>query len=195
MPPVRGTSLYKEDSMQFGAMNRSVFLNNSHRFNGDPDYGIIVRKFRAGTITKEDIQKINTRFVTNAGVKLPLIPHIQCACYQNDERNSFSNTVFVKHLEATHKKSSEILSEYPTHTCIIKSNMQHRLKSLGPISLSMHNRIVNECGDADIKNSKDKFVDPALKFFHGVPLMMNTNERIDQQLANGTSCIGLYIKV
>ena len=73
--------------------------------------------------------------------------------------------------------------------------MRCKLKRLGPISLSMKNRNLDECGNADITNSQNKFVDPALKFFHGVPLMMNTNERIDEQLANGTFCIGLYIKL
>ena len=59
----------------------------------------------------------------------------------------------MKHLEATHKKSSDISSECPAHNCIIKANMRHKLKRLGPISLSMQNRILDECGDADITNS------------------------------------------
>ena len=94
--------------MQFGAMNRAIFLNKSHQFNDDTDYGIILRKFRAGPITKEDVQKNNTRYVINDGVKLPPIPYIRYTCYQSDKRNSFNNTVVRKHLEATHNKSSEI---------------------------------------------------------------------------------------
>ena len=38
-------------------------------------------------------------------------------------------------------------------------------------------------------------MDPAFKFFHNVPLMMNTNARIEEELANGTTCRGLYIKL
>ena len=63
------------------------------------------------------------------------------------------------------------------------------------INSVMYNRLLDECGDADIINSKRSFVDVALKFFYNVPLMMNTNERIDEKLANGTPCRGLYIKL
>ena len=70
IPPCQGVPIYQGDSMQFGALNRAVFLNKSHRFNDDPDFGKIIRKFRAGTITKEDVQKINTQYVTNDGIKL-----------------------------------------------------------------------------------------------------------------------------
>ena len=57
----------------------------------------------------------------------------------------------------------------------------------------MYNMILDECGDSDVVNSKGAFVDPALKFFHGVPLMMNSNERIDEDLANGTPCKGYIL--
>ena len=59
----------------------------------------------------------------------------------------------------------------------------------------MYNRLLDECGDSDIINSKRSFVDPALNFFHNISLMMNTNERINEKLANGTSCRGLYVKL
>ena len=59
----------------------------------------------------------------------------------------------------------------------------------------MYNILLDECGDSDIKNSKQSFVDPALKFFPNIPLMMNTNERINEKLANGTLCRGLYVKI
>ena len=36
--------------------------------------------------------------------------------------------------------------------------------------------------------------DPALKFYRGVPLMMNSNDRMKDNLANGTSCYGTYVK-
>ena len=57
----------------------------------------------------------------------------------------------------------------------------------------MYNHISDQCTDSDITNGSGTFVDPALKFFHNVPLMMNTNARIEEELANGTPCRGLYI--
>ena len=59
----------------------------------------------------------------------------------------------------------------------------------------MYNRILDECGDCDIKNAKGAFVDPVLKFFYNVPLMMNNNEKIKEKLANGTPCVGQYLKL
>ena len=68
------------------------------------------------------------------------------------------------------------------HTCIIKATLRYKEKGKRLNSV-MYNRLLDECGDSDIINSKKSFVDLALKFFHGVPLMMNTNERIDEKIA------------
>ena len=43
------------------------------------------------------------------------------------------------------------------------------------------------------KKPHDKKIDPALKFFYNVPLMLNNNDRIDKKLGNGTPCHGLYL--
>ena len=50
----------------------------------------------------------------------------------------------------------------------------------------MHNILLDECGDSDIINSKKSFVDPALKFFDNIPLMMDVNEILEEQSANVT---------
>ena len=59
----------------------------------------------------------------------------------------------------------------------------------------MYNHLLDQCGDSDILNGSKAFVDSALNFFHNIPLMMNTNARIEEELANGTPCRGLYIKL
>ena len=63
------------------------------------------------------------------------------------------------------------------------------------ISRNLRNMIYDTCGDADVENSEGKRAAPVLKFYHNVPLMMNSNKRIEENLANGTPCIGLYIKL
>ena len=62
MLPVRGLPLFKNNTIQFNAIQRAVFLNVSHRFSEDTEYGEIMQRFRIGKVTKEDIQHINTRF-------------------------------------------------------------------------------------------------------------------------------------
>ena len=65
----------------------------------------------------------------------------------------------------------------------------------GELINTTYNRLLDKCGDSDIINSKQSFVDPNLKFFYNFPLVLNTNERIKEKLANGTSCRGLYIEL
>ena len=60
------------------------------------------------------------------------------------------------------------------------------------ISRSLRNMIYDTCADADVENSEGKHATPVLKFYHNVPLMMNSNARIEENLANGTP---LYIKL
>ena len=156
-------------------------------------YGEIMRRHRAGKITTKDIHTINQRFIENQNVNLPTITKVRCACYRNDERNAYNNVIFLKHLEITHKKTKDDTIICPDHTCIIKARMANTNNKSGFLNKSMYNRFLDECGDSDITNGNETFVDPALKFFHNIPLMMNTNERIDEKLANGTPCRGLYI--
>ena len=103
----------------------------------------------------------------------------------NDERNAYNNVVFLKHLQATHKKTEDKSIDCPNHTCIIKCVISYNKKRLNK---SMYNRILDECGDSDITNGNGTFVDPALKFFYNIPLMMKLNERLDEKLANSTPC-------
>ena len=83
-----GKSLVMEETIQFGAINKAIFLNKSHRFKSDPEYGEIMRRFRVGMANEEDIKKINSRFIENEDVHLPSITKIRCAYFQNDERSS-----------------------------------------------------------------------------------------------------------
>ena len=112
-----------------------------------------------------------------------------------DERNAYNNVIFLQHLRATHEQGDDITINSPNHTCIIKCNMKYSNNQSGTFNRNFYNRILDECGDSDITNESNACVDPALKFFHNIPLMMNSNARIDEGLANGTPCRGLYIKL
>ena len=58
----------------------------------------------------------------------------------------------------------------------------------------MYNRLVDECGDAITKNSKNSFVEPALKFSHNILLMTLDNSIMDEGLSNGLLYRGLYLQ-
>ena len=72
--------------------------------------------------------------------------------------------------------------------------MRYKRGNSQNINPTVYSRILDECGDYDIENGKGTFVDPALKFYYNVPLMMNTNFRIEEELANDTPCMGLCVK-
>ena len=113
-----------------------------------------MRRFRIGLVTQEDIKTINTRFIGNSNITLPPITQLRCACYTNDARNAYSNVVFIQHLKATHEKTSNHTVVCPYHTCIIKATMKYKNKQAGAFNRNMYNRLLDECGDADIISSK-----------------------------------------
>ena len=193
--PVKGTPLYKVNGVQFQSINRAVFLNRSHRFKEDPVFGNILRKFRNGEITEDDIMFINSRYIDNPDVTLPEPSKLRYACSTNQERNAISTSSFLKHLQATHTLSDDPSTDCPNHTIIIKGTLRYARRKQGMINRNIKNMIYDTCGDADVENSEGKRAEPVLKFYHGVPLMMNSNDRIEEDLANGTPCIGLYIKL
>ncbi len=93
---------------------------------------------------------------------------------------------------ATHTKASNDANTHrDTVTC--QASMRYRSKNSGPFNRNMYNRLLDICDNASIKNSNNSFVDPALKFFHSIPLTTLDNSRIDEGLANGTPCRGLYL--
>ena len=112
----------------------------------------------------------------------------------NDERGAYNNVTFSKHLKSSHPKVDTLNTPSPMYICIIKANMKYQSKNIGNMNRRMYNHLLDECGDSDITNRSGAFVDLALKFFHDVPLMINTNKRIEEGLTNGSACRGLYIK-
>ena len=184
-----GKPLYKSKCVEVKAINNIMFLHMSHRFDKDPEYGSLLRRFCYGRASKKDIQKINTRFIGNDDVHLPNNPScIRYACATNKERNAISSKVFLQHLQQTHSTNKHETCH--PHTVIIKGSMTTRKRR---ISRSLRNTIYDTCGDSNVKDPHDKKIDPVLKFFYNIPLMLNNNDRIDEKLGNGTPCHGLYL--
>ena len=139
-------SLFKNNTIQFAAINKAFFFNVSYCFKEDPAYCEIMRRHRAGKLTKEDIHTINTKFVENSDVTLPQITKLRCACYKNDERNAYNNVVFLKHLERTHQPADIPTATCPNHTCIIKARMAPKNKQYGSFNKNLYNRLLVNVG-------------------------------------------------
>ena len=54
-------------------------------------------------------------------------------------------------------------------------------------SSNHHATIYNNCGDCDVTSSfGNKHIDPVLKLYTGIPIMLNSNEHIEHGRGNGT---------
>ena len=93
-----------------------------------------------------------------------------------------------------HRETIESDDNPPENIIIIEASMR---KKKTKCSQLFHDTIIQNCGDSHIKTSYNKKIDPALNFYPGVPLMINSNENLDKipPRGNGTLCIGKTIKL
>ena len=123
-PVKNNCPLYRGGNVLMQAMNRAIFLNKSHRFKHDEQFGDVMRRFRDGCVTVDDLKWINERYISNDDVSLPQFDRLRYACSINTHRNALSNALFKKHLEQTHIKAVDVSVECPSHICIIKATLK-----------------------------------------------------------------------
>ena len=156
---------------------------------------MLLQRFCYGRATKEDIQLLNTRWIGNENVQLPYKSDLRYCCATNKDRNALSSSIFLEHLKRTHKKAGtqepngKMHTNGTMHTAIIKADItltrgKHR------VARRIRNAIYDNCGDDHVRNNGSRKVDPALKFYYNVPLMITSNDNIKDKLANGTPCLG-----
>ncbi|KAL7491429.1 hypothetical protein ACHAWT_000795 [Skeletonema menzelii] len=106
-------------------INCAIFLENTHRFKDDPEFGEILRRMRMGEDTIEDREAINERVINkNAGVFVPDNCADACyACPTNKERNGVTAAVFKQHILDTHPKVTDE-EDPPDHTLMIEASIR-----------------------------------------------------------------------
>ena len=188
--PVGGDPVFKVRWSEHwhGSVNCCIFLKNDHRFKDDPLFGQILKRMRMGNTTLDDIKIINKRWLGNSNVHLPHDGNICYAVPFNRDRNAISTQVFADLVEKTHPSSFSDTSSVPNHCIIIESSIR---KGNTLTSENFHNWVFNHCGDADVTTAKNKKIDPALKFYNGIFLMINTNKDLKNGRGNGTLCRGV----
>ena len=141
-------------------------LNGMHRF--EPIGGAILRCIREGLATEDDFDIINTRVISNANVLL-----------------------MKQHLEATHSCRDKTVPP-PKHTIVIRSSqLEWKTKGKGEkkfVNPRAKFDLWEKCVDCDVKIGGSHFVDPFLKLFLGIPLMLVENTDVPNNQANGTLC-------
>ena len=192
--PVSGQPVYKNSWSEcwHGSVNVCIFLKNDHRFKDDPRFGKLLSRIRVGEATKEDIHEINKRWLGNQDIELPSDNDVCYACPTNKDRNAISTKIFSNLVKTTNPSLTSIDASLPSFNIVIESSIR---KGKEKQSQQFHNAIIDNCGDADVITSQNKKVDPALKFYKNIPLMINTNENLEQYRAKGTLCRGVAIKL
>ena len=194
-------------------INCAIFLDNSHRFKDDPEFGAILARLRMGEDTREDRELINKRVV---GSTLPMpedAPDACVACSTNKERNGVTAATFKKHIEEIHPSIDDDRPP-PNHTLIIEAAItiahetetedekrkrkRKRTQHRKPPA-AFHDTVVTQLGDDDIRSTdfaaNGAKIEPALRVYPGSHHMCITNEDLDQGRGNGTLCKFLKVKL
>lgn len=195
-PTMSGSALYSGHSEHWqGSINCTISLEGTHRFEKDPEWGRMLKRFRKNQDTREDRQRVNTRFVDHDKVILPVdsdcSSDICYACPTNVERNSIAAGIFENHISNTHPAVG-CNDEIPAHTIIIEASVRRKGTKC---SRGLHEAVYQQCGDADVKTGNQKKIEPALRFYNGVLLMVNSNKHLKRKLGNGSQCKGISLKL
>ena len=181
---------YNYNLLWHGAINSAVILENNHRFKDDPPFGELLGRIRQGTQTADDIELINSRFFRDLS-QLPQSHEEFCyATPSNIERNSISEGMFEICIK-NHPKVEDP-EDPPDDVVVIEASIKSHHKLC---SRKFHDFVYANCGDAQVQTYRKKKVDPALKWYPGVHLMITSNENLKEKRGNGTLCRGLKLKL
>ena len=173
-------------------VNCYIELDGTHRFSDDPEWGELLMRFRNGTVTIEDIRRINTkclesREMDNHGQPIDLPPGIQYASYDNKTRDRINTAIFENYVETTLEETGRA----PPDAVLIFMDELYRKdgrKKLIPIRSKQ--TFWENCGEDDIKTGRQKpRLDSVLKLFYRCPVMLTHNKDVASAEANGTCAL------
>ena len=184
LEPVKREPLYRDPTNErwFNWINSYIELKYNHRAKDDPFYAEILDRFRNGVPTSDDIDRLNERVIQNTE-KIP--ENTRFACFANKDRCAINNTIFMKHLQATHSKTAK--GSRPNHTLIIGASDITLENQNGSRKFPFERILYEKCSEADVGRSGNR-IDPCLKLYMGCPLMLTENKDVRNGEANGCPC-------
>eukprot|EP00984_Skeletonema_dohrnii_P017132 scaffold7732_cov150-Skeletonema_dohrnii-CCMP3373.AAC.2 len=175
------------------ALNCAIFLNNSHRFKDDPEYGRILERMRMGEDTIADREEINRRLsiqktASSRPVMIPIYP----------TRVAPISSEMKLHLHPRTKKKLAH-QEKAKEGRVKKESGNSKNGKKRKISQALHDIITTELGNNDIKSTdfktKGAKLDPVLRLYHGSHHMCITNDDLSKGRGNGTLCKCIKVKL
>lgn len=175
-----------ESPCWIGAINAYVETRGMYRFEADLEWGEILRRFRDGTPTPEDFEKINERVVDklfNLTASGDPLPHdLAYVTRTNRERDAINSGIFNKVVQENVSGTIMIFSDQ-LGARMNKKESYKRVKN--------PKAFWEQYSEADIcfPSRSTARLDPVLKLFIGCPVMFTENTNVDHCIANGTQGI------
>ena len=178
--------IYKDNDCAYFVdwVNCYIELNGKHRFKKDVKWGKLLMRMRNGELSKEDVEFMNTKVVTDhKSTHLP--KDLRYATYFNRDRDAINTALFEEH--CTRLRCHNVSTR---DTLIVLADKLEAKTSHGNYE-PFHNRKIfwENCGEDDIKFPKEcnGRMDPLLKLYKDFQLMLVFNNNVRHGEANGTT--------
>ena len=200
LPPIATTGVLYSGSdktvMWENTINCPIFLEKSHRFKNDPEWGNIMGRMRMGNDTIEDRIEINKHY-RDASNKSNISLDTTTACVRNTERNAVEFMTWKNYI--THNHPSIDSDNLPPDNvlfieCLIETEN-------GRASDVIHDIAHSRLGDDDIKEATTGYgggskISPVMRCYTGSHHMVNTNKYlVKKKIGNGTQCKCIRVKL
>jgi len=172
--------LYADDCPEFKDwVNCYMELNGMHRFQNDPLWGELLLRFRAGTVTEEDIDFINERVNDD---ELP--DNIRYATFFNKDRDAINTALFEERCRRLHHSEGCV----DDSVLIFCSNVKVQTGAKTYVPFRHPNILWENCGEDDVSLHKGR-MDPVLRLYPGIRIMLPDNIDVKNGQANGTQAV------
>jgi hypothetical protein len=164
-------------------------LEGMHRFKNDPEWGQLLKRFRNGDATSNDIRTINSKVVLTSE-ELP--NDLRYATYFNRDRDAINAALFEQRCIDLQDAG------LPLHDSILILSDNHKVRNGAKVYTKFLNskKLWTECGEDDIKpNKRQPRMVPVLRLYQGCRVMLPTNENVSSGLANGTQATVLRVNL
>ena len=160
-------------------INCYIELKGQHRFKNDPQWGLLLTRYRDGALTVEDIDKINSRLI-NEDTVIP--DNISYATYTNIDRASINTGIFDKFALNDSCSENDCVAIFSSNLKIRRGN-----KTYKQVDNAWSKYFYENCGEGDCipSNFHGRF-DPVLMLYVTKPVMINKNQSVSSGIANGT---------
>jgi len=182
LDPVKKQPLYNDADRVFeNYINCYLELVGQHRFKDDPEWGEMLSKFRNGTISEYDIKTLNDKiWIGSKNVQEPKLPeNLKYATYMNRDRDSINTALFEKALLSSSDRDFGLL--------VFSSKVKIRDSTKKYSTLNNWGLLWNNVSEDGAKFSvSGKRMDPVLKLYRGMRVMLTENKDVLKGIANGT---------